>query len=302
MATSPLDILSGLNSPKWRGIDFRTGKWTLSFDQGHADHLFPDRDAGLIEATGRNPMMHSTTAYFRNGLTGLDFSPYPSQWRLFLAACADKSTGTLIHPELGPMSVKCASCVTTWDPGIRDGVDVEVSWKESPAADEELTDLLKQASPVAFALSSARDLDNALGNISPVPSYPDALTPSLFESMKQLTGAFAQFKMGVGNIGAGVDNMLGGLSDLRDAVTSSADPKAYKALLAIDRAFDAVLNIANSAKPKSRPITIAVAKSSTTPDVVAAAFATPIDDFLRMNPAAAAKSNIAAGTQVFVYA
>jgi len=302
MPPSDLDIARNLLTPSFRNVAFYCGPWSFSFEQGQSAHLFPDRDAGLIEGTGRDPATYKFTAYFRNGIAGSTVPQYPVNWRAFVAACTDKSTGTLVHPELGPISVKCKSMDTSFDMMRRDGVDVDVVFIESPAAEDELTDLLKQASPTAQALSAARDLDNAIGNISPIPVYPDAVAPSLLESMKRLTGALAMFRMGVGNIGSGVDGMLGALGELRDSIAATGDPKAYKALDALTRAFDAVVFIALNAKLKGKPITAVSVRAQAPATAIATLFNTPIDDFLRMNPGAADRATVRAGSLVFVYA
>lgn len=306
---SDLDVLALMIQPKWRGIEFHCGPWSMEGDHDIAEHKFPDRPAGLMEHTGRNPMRFSFTAYFRNGITGSGTSSlpeYPDNWRAFIAACSDGSTGELVHPELGPIKVKCKSHKTSCEPGKRDGVDVEVQFIESPPAEAELDDLLNKPSPMGAAITSARDLDDATGDIDPIPEYPDSISPSALESMKALSGALAQFKLGLGNLGAAIDSYVGGFIELRDTLLANGDPATTtKAILALDIIVDALLAIASGAggtAAKAKPITQAVVQSDSTPDAIAGFFSMPVDEFLKLNAALASKSKVAGGTGVFVYA
>lgn len=309
---SDLDVARKLLTPRFRGVAFHCGGWEFGLEHDHAQHKFQDRDGGLIEATGRAPSSFSFTAYFRNGIAtaangepGLDdVEQYPQNWRKFVAACTNRSTGDLVHPELGTLKVKCKSCKTTFDPAKRDGVDVQVEFVESPVEDEELSALLKQQSPMGAALAEARVLDNATGNISPVPEYPESLSPNALESIKQLSGAFAQFKAGLGNIAAQFDAVVNAIGELRDSISDAGQESAdaYKAIASCDKLVVALVEAASGASTKAKPVTQATVNDTATPDTVAGFFGTPLDDFLRMNPAVADKSFIDGGTQVFVFA
>ncbi len=304
----PLDVLGRMISPSWRGVEFPCGEWEFGFEQDHAEHKFPDKDGALVEATGRSPATYTFTAFFRNGLDAKAIVPtaslplYPTQWRKFIAACLDRTTGSLVHPELGPINVKLKSCKTKASLDKRDGVDVDVTFVESPLAEDELTDLLKQPSPMGAALANAGSLDDAVGNIDPVPEYPDSISPSLLDSMKQLSGALQQFRLGIGNIGSLVDSYLDGIADMRAALVKNGNPaKTLKAIQALDACFTAVAQVAADAKPKGRPVTVAIVQGPATPDAIAAFFGTPVDDFLRMNPLAADRSVVPKDSQVLVY-
>ena len=304
----PLDASSRMISPSWRGVEFPCGDWEFGFEQDHAEHKFPDRDGALIEATGRAPVTYTFTAFFRNGIDAKATVPtatlplYPVQWRKFIVACLDRSTGSLVHPELGPINVKLKSCKTKCSLDKRDGVDVDVTFVESPLASEELTDLLRQPSPMGAALASAKSLDDAVGNIDPVPEYPDSISPSLLDSMKALSGAVNQFKLGVGNIGSLASSYLDGITDMRDTLVKNGNPATTaKAIADLDKCFQAVAQVVADAKPKGKPVTIAIVQSEATPDAIAAFFGTPVDDFLRMNPSAADRAKLPKDSQVFVY-
>lgn len=304
MATN-LDVARKLLKPTWREIEFVPTTWDFSFDQAHATHLYPDRDAGYVEATGRNPAKYQFTALFRIGLSG-EKDIFPARWQQFVAACADRSTGVLTHPLLGSVKVKCVSCSTKFDPNRRDGVDVDVSFVETSDAEDELSDLLSQASPITVAVSSARDLDADVADVSPAPTYPESLSPSAFETMKALSGSVDQFKRGIGNIGAAIDTTLGGLQEFAETLSTTgelgSDPNVAKALRSLSRCSDALLNLSLTVTTKGKPVTQATVQSDSAADAVAAFFGMKLDDFLRLNPRAASKPRIARNSVVFVFA
>lgn len=300
-----LDAARKLLKPTWREIEFVPTTWDFSFDQAHATHLYPDRDAGFVEGTGRNPAKYQFTALFRIGISG-EKDIFPSRWQQFVAACADRSTGVLVHPLLGSVKVKCASCSTKFDPNRRDGVDVDVSFVETSDAEDELSDLLNAESPISVAVSEARDLDAACEDVSPVPKYPESLSPSALETMKGLSGSVDQFKRGVGNVGAVIDTVLGGLEEFAATLSSvgelGSDPKVAKALRSVSRCSDALLNLSLTVTSKGKPITRAVTQNDAAADTVASFFGMKLDDFLRLNPRAASRPRIARNTTVFIFA
>lgn len=302
---SKINVARSLLIPAFRGIEFIPSTWDFSFDQGHATHLYPDRDAGFIEGTGRNPSKHQFTALFRNGIAGEKDVLFPTRWQKFIAACADRTTGVLNHPTLGNLKVKCVSCSTKWDPNRRDGVDVEVSFIET-SDEEESNEIFNKASPMAAALASAADLDAACADVSPVPEYPDSLSPSALETMKALSGSVDMFKRGIGNIGAAIDSTIGGLEQFAGTLSSvgelGSDPNVAKALRSLSRCSDALLNLSLTVTSKGKPITQAVTQNDAAADTVASFFGMGLDDFLRLNPRAASKPRIARNTTVFIFA
>lgn len=300
-----LDAARKLLKPTWREIEFVPTTWDFSFDQAHATHLYPDRDAGYVESTGRNPAKYQFTALFRLGLSGEE-DIFPGRWQKFVAACADRSTGVLTHPLLGTVKVKCASCSTKFDPNRRDGVDVDVSFVETSDAEDELSDLLNGASPITVATSSARDLDAEVADVSPEPKYPESLSPSALETMRALSGTVDQFKRGVGNIGSAIDTVLGGLEEFAETLSRvgelGSDPNVAKALRSVSRCSDALIDLSLTVTSKGKPITQATVQADSAADSVATFFGMKLDDFLRLNPRVASKPRVSRNTVVFVFA
>lgn len=294
-----LDVLASLSKASFRDVPFDVVAMRMNVEQDHAAHLFPDRDAGIIEATGRKPVGYSFTAIFRNGVLGFTDQPYPGQWRKFVAACADRSTATLTHPELGDIRAKCQSCVTSWEPSKRDGVDVEVSFIEASGLEDDLLTQLAKLGSTPY--SAARDFDSAAEDLGYLPDFPDDLKPSLLESLKRLNGAIAQFKLGLGNITATIDGYASAIGDLRDQIASIDDPKNYKMLDALDRLFGSLLDLGQTVTAKARPTTLAIVPFTQPVSAVAGFFHNSIDDFLRLNPLLASRTKVLVGTPVLVY-
>ena len=297
---SDLDIARQLLTPKWRDVEFYCGPWSFSFDQQHAIHAYPDRDAAFIEATGRNPARYSFTAYFRNGISG-SVLLYPDKWRLFVAACLDRSTGKLIHPELGAINVKVVSYRSSFDPMKRDGMDVDVEFIESVTRADELADLVNMKSPMEKAVYAARDLDTEAFAINPTPTYPSALTPSALDSLKKLSGALQQFKMGIGNVIGQIDSITIAVDQLRQTIESVSNPSNYKALEAIDRLIVALFELKETLAQKGRPITPAIVRFDSPLPAVAKFFNMSVDDLLRLNAGLARKMTVAANTPISVF-
>lgn len=305
---APTDVSVKMISPRWRGIEFWCGPWSFGFKQDQAQHKYIDRDGGIVEATGRDLATYTFEAIFRNGIVGPTpdskntLPLFPDTWQKFAAACADRTTGTLTHPALGPISVKCQSFDTKYDPSIRDGVMVDVSFIESPKAEEELTALLGASSPIGDAQSAAGDLDTLLGEMNPAPELPDSVSPSLLDSLKQITGGIAAFKLGLKNVAGLIDSYVAALGDLEDQLHSLQDPKQTAApLLALGRLRDALFQAAGLATPKSRQVLQVTLKADARLDALPAQFGMSLDDFLGINPTLATKTVVKRGTRVFVY-
>ena len=123
--TIPADILldasqlfASLLEFRWRDVSFPTTEFTTELRQDLAIHKLVDRDGAFVEGTGRAPLQITARVACLNGL---DAGPnehwqrplYPYTWRKLFEACADKSTGTLQHPELGPITTTAAMYAPT---------------------------------------------------------------------------------------------------------------------------------------------------------------------------------------------
>lgn len=298
---SDLDVLAKMARPSWRELEFECSAMEWGFSQSHAQHLYPDRDAGYIESTGRNPSTFKFTAMFRNGIVTKDALPaFPGQWTKFVQACADRSAGKLSHPALGTLTVKCTSFSSSWVAEKRDGADVSVEFIEATDEASELDALLAQGSPLGNCFAEARNLDDALGNVSPVPTLPQSLKPSLLDSIKQLSGAIEQFKLGVGQIAGKIDSYASAVGQLADSIRDADDPKSYRALEACDRLFASLLRLSEEVTRKAKPLSLALLPFTTNLAGAAKAFGMTVADFVQYNPTLASRATLPVGTPVVI--
>lgn len=295
------DVLRKLLRIEWRGVGLFATGYSFAFDQQHIAHTYPDRDAGFIEATGRNPATYSFSLLFRNGNALAPEEQYPLTWRKFIVACLDRSTGTLLHPELGPIKVKCRSQQTQWDGTKRDGVDVSAEFVETSDTEDELAALLKR-SAAYDAEYEAQFLDDNVKDVKPAPDVPSTLAPSLLDSMKQLTGTIAMAKASVGNVAASIEAYANAVDDLAEQINDLNNPAYAPILESLRRLHGAVIDLGLPDKAAARPVTSVTVKRDAPVAAVASAFANKLEDFLALNPSAASRTSLAAGTPVFVYA
>jgi prophage DNA circulation protein len=302
---SDLDVLATTSLAQWRDVPFVCGPLSFGFDQQHAIHTYPDRDAGYVESTGRNLATYTFTAIFRRGVVGDGggSDAFPNGMLRFLAACADRTAGDLDHPILGKVRAKCQNVRAQVDPNRRDGADVEVSFIEATDREDELTALLQQSSALGSSYDAARSFDSAYGAISPEPpALPESLKPSLLDSIKQLDGAIAQAQLGVGNVLSKIDGMANAVNNLSDRIASLDDPKNDRALGALEKLFASLVRLARETQRQARPIRPAILDRPMSVVEAAGTYGTPLGAFLKLNPLAAAVEVLAPGSTVFVYA
>lgn len=301
---SDLDVLSTTPLASWRGVPFVCGPVSISFDQQHAVHTYPDRDAGYVESTGRNNVTYSFTAIFRRGVIGEGGgrSAFPDQWRAFTAACADRTAGTLSHPLLGDIKAKVQRYNATADPTRRDGADVEVTFIEAPDREDEFSALLANPSLIGSAYDGARSFDSAYADLQPEPpALPESMKPSLLDSIKQISGLISQTRLGVGNLVSKINGLAFAVSDLADTIAASDDPKNYAAIAALEKVFASLIKLGQEVQKRSRPFRPVILPRPMSLPEAAAQYSTPVADMCRLNPLAAGLDVLPSGYQVFVY-
>jgi prophage DNA circulation protein len=301
---SDLDVLASTDLASFRGVEFVCGPVSWSFEQQHAVHTYPDRDAGYVESTGRNPATFSFTAIFRRGVVGAGGGrdAFPANFNKFQAACADRTAAPLVHPILGTITVKCQRVNVQVDPARRDGADVEASFIEASEREDELATLLAQTSALGSAYDGARSFDGDYATLQPEPpELPDSLKPSLLDSIKQLSGSIAQYRIGVGNVISQVEGYASAVNDLTDQIIALDNPKNYRAVEALEKTFAAVVRLGQEVQKRTKPVRLAVLPRPMSVVEASSTYATPVAEFCRLNPLAAGRDTLPAGLQVFVY-
>src|SRR6478736_6753745 len=133
------DVLSKLTELSWRGLSAPASMIETAFEQSMAEHMRPGEDEARIESLGRNPLQVSATLHFRNAIFAApgdswkkkNIPLYPDQWTEFIDACAEASTGDLVHPILGTIKAKLVSFRSVLSADKRDGEDVNVVWRRT---------------------------------------------------------------------------------------------------------------------------------------------------------------------------
>lgn len=317
---------------QWKGVSFPALQFHLVLRQDLAIQKYVDRDGAYIEGTGRAPLEIGATIPFYNGLTrGPNeqwTSPlYPDAWKAFFAASTDKASGTLQHPELGPLTCKLQSARTVWDGGRRSGVIVEAVWLESDDTNIELAARLADKSPLASLSAWGADLDSGLSSFVP-PSIPQLPQPtaSFASFMAGIRGAFDSVTMFQRSFAGKLDSITMQANALETSIQAMQTSNAaisqsfnnlgstlsqrqppvslYWPML---RACEGVKDSAREANAKllasnRRPVSVYTTKKDATLSLLASVIPAVITDLMTLNRNLVAAPVIPAGTQVRYYA
>lgn len=253
------DVFGSLLGASFRGVPFPVVSCSFGFQHDHAQHLWPDRDGGHVEATGRRPATYTFRIPFRNGTVAGPFEAwkgqtlYPDVWRQFTTACADRTTGPLVHPELNLVHVKVASFSAGWEAKGRDGVDVDVTFVESEDDEDALANLLASASPAAGAVATAQNVDTLLGQMSPPWEYP-AYEPTLGDLAKSIQAALDAPGMLARQVGGQIDKLSSTVERIAEGVGRLNDTTLWPITHALERMRASVNDLRNLGRAQSRPI------------------------------------------------
>jgi len=182
------DLFAQLKEFKWKGIPFPVTEFEDELQQDLVPHRFADRNGAYVEGTGRHPYRITATIPFLNHIyssaneTWPQGALYPYQFRLFLRACLEGTSGELQHPELGPLNCKLDREKTKWSGTVRGGVWVTAVWVESDDTQaDQLGDDLSNASPIGNLVATADDLDEAIATFqAAVAAQQNPLPPLEF--------------------------------------------------------------------------------------------------------------------------
>lgn len=167
------DIFTQLLAFEWRSgeasrVLFPVTTMRISMQQELASHGVWGQDVEQHEATGRRSLTFTARIPFRNGIVPGKSERwgvlYPDAYRSFLVATANRASGTLVHPELGPVLCKVVSVESDWDATKRDGCDVDATWVETRRLDTDFE--LFADSPVTEATIAALSLDAEISGAS----------------------------------------------------------------------------------------------------------------------------------------
>ena len=183
------DLFASLLEFQWRGIGFPVADFDTELAQRHTVHDFADRDGAHVEPQGRRPLRIMARVPLLNYITRgkreswVERQLYPAVWRKLFAACADRTSGTLQHPELAPLTCKCENMKTRWEASVRGGVWVTLQWIQSDDNTADLANALSTPSPAASVFANAAALDAALKTVSPLVIPQPYVPPISFSDL-----------------------------------------------------------------------------------------------------------------------
>lgn len=287
----------------WRGLSFPISEVSHELTHDIARHKKTDRDGAKLEATGRNPLVFHVKAIFINGIArgfaeNWPDNLYPGQYRKVLAACADRRTGAFQHPELGLIRAKCTRFSDVLRATTRGGVEVDMVFEETTESDDQLKDLLGDASPITKAIAAAADLTTNIDLRKFQKADPNP-TLSFTEAVRRIQSAFDQVTLLDKRLGGMIDNVLYRLRVLEQSVDQAADVQNYALLRSIQRLRASMYDIKRHAN--RRQTSFYVLKTASTLAAVANYLHAKVDDLVKLNPALAALPIIPERTLIRYY-
>lgn len=306
MATPSPDVLAQLLGPSWRGIPFPLVRLHNGGSNDLVEHKRPDQDGFHVEATGANNLVFAATIPFRNGvLAGPSElwngrTLYPDVFRAFLLACADKSTGELIHPELGQINVKCRRFDWEYDANRRDGCDFDVEWIQS--LDEgEFIGSISEPSPVSAAVALATQLDSDVAALSPPPPELVPYTASFSDMMRSLQAIPDTAALLSKQIGGVFHKIAAKIDALEDAMVRLNNVRYWPIVEGLEHLRSSIFDLEKTFGKDHKVIREYVVMRRTTLATLARLLGQKIDDLIRLNPLLVEDLNVPAGARVKFY-
>lgn len=302
-------LFAALLELRWKDISLPFTNMRMRLRQDLVIHRLTDRDGAHIEGTGRAPIEFTARVPLLNGLVAAQNERwqrplYPLTWRKLFAACADKSTGTLQHPELGDVTCKVESMETVWDGNVQSGVWVDMVWLETDDQSQWIDSALNTSSPLANVAAFAGDLDTAQASINP-NVFPTPYTPptDFSQLTNQITAVFdiptllsKQYQGQIANVIYQSQKVIQSAQQAGQNATLNW-PLILSGYGAISAAYDVAATQLNS----GRPIGTYTTQKDATLAQVAAMIPAPIDEVIQLNPGYAQLLVVPAGSQVRYY-
>lgn len=305
-------LLGTLLSFRWRDVDFPYTETSLDLRQDLAIHKFIDRDGAHVEGTGRAPLQISARIPFLNGLERgpheLWAAPlYPTTWRKFIEACADKTSGVLQHPELGPLTCKVENVRTVWSAHVRSGVHVDVTWIETDDTKDDLQSALADSSPLAGLQGFAADIDIQFKQLKKDPrkGFPPDLGMSFTDMVNQIKAVIDYPSLLQHQLAGAIDNVLWNAQRLTQSIENLGTASGTLAWPLVDscqRIQSAAYAVKQTLLTKGQSIKIYITQQDGTLSSVANTLGAAIGDIVTLNPSLMAVPIIVQGTRVRYYA
>lgn len=212
----------------------------------------------------------------------------------FLNAFQVAEETTIRDPILGTLKVVPGSYSDTADPNRRDGVDVEVTFRESP----DLATEAVQVPTLATLQSDAGALDEAADAID--WPRPEDQPPNLTDPFSAIAGVISQVERYGEKIAAVLDDVAFRADKLDAAVARVGDPRLWPVRRSSKRLAVSSRRLAKRVDPVSATRTFLVGAQQTVTEVAAEVGMT-LKQFLELNPALGGLVWVPARTKVVVY-
>lgn len=293
----------------WRTIGFPVTEFDTDLRQDIVIHKFADRDGAHVEGTGRAAIQVTAHIPFINGLrAGANETwsrpLYPYTWRQFFSACAESGSGTLVHPELGPLTCKLQSFKTTWSGGARGGPSGIAVWIESDDTGDDLDNALSTPSPLAQVAGAAADLDAAMTSVDPkiVPHLPTF--PTTFgDLVNQIKGAIDQVSLLENQYGGQVNSVFYQAQTLEDALNMAGNRSAlnWPMFQAAEQMKSAAYDLQQTLLTKGKTVGLYTVQGDQSLSQVASKLSANLADIMTLNTALVQNPIVLDGTVVRYY-
>ena len=301
------DLFGSLLELVWKSVAMPVGMLRTKLRQDLVIHKFVDRDGAHVEGVGRHPLEFSGKVPFLNGLTpGANEtwkSPlYPTVRDAMLRACADKTSGTLTHPELGDITCKLETFEWSLDAQVRNGVWADVAWIETDDTYDELAVASGYVSPAASIQSSALDLDSQLASVDP-SIFPQPYVPpfSFSDLAFAIRGVFDVPTLTEKAHGGRMDNFLYEAQAVEDSVAAAGNALLWPIVQSAELAKSALYDAKATLLTKGKPTGLYTAQKDSTMAQLASTLGAQVLDIMVLNPAFIQSPVISAGSVVRFY-
>lgn len=318
------DIQAKLRPFKWKGVEVPTSRLGFRLRHDLVQHKYPSRPGAKIEGTGRAPMEFTADIPIDNGIEpgageGWAQPLYPDVFRAFLTVCANGATGTLDHPEYGPILCKLDVIEGEWVASEgRSGIVLRGAWIETIEQDDTFATQLSKTSPAArLDIEAARAdamIDAYIADLGARNASIEAETRAELEAfkagkmdpytfgdfMRQLKAPIDQVALSSQSIAGSVDAIAYRASELSDSVDRARSPAVFYPLQdAADRMSDLAIDVKNDLAAQGQPvISVYTTPAEMTLDDVARITKSDFTQVLRLNAKLASAPSVPAHTDV----
>lgn len=307
-SAAPGAIYGTLLGLSWESVGLPCTEMKMTLRQDIVIHKFVDRDGAHVEGTGRHPLQFEAQVPFVNtiapGLSETWKQPlYPTQWRAFMGACTQGETGTLQHPEIGAITCKVESVVTTWRGTERGGPTVQVTWVETDDTNAGVIQLLGQPSPISAGAAACANLDTNLGQQNPavIPVIPKPTT-SFGDLFNQIRGLATQAQLLSYEFGGQIQNLIYQANSVEVDLAATPSALNWPIFQAAEQAKDAAYTLRGNLLTQGQKVSTYTTPDELTIPAIATRLATPIQFLLNLNPTLALTPVVPARTTVRYYA